>query len=280
MLTEQELKDEIDRCLGPGPAHRPVTDRVAAGRRALLRRRAAVGAVTVAAVVVVGTGYAIAGSPGGERDNSGPVATAPAGTASASPDPTPSGPTWKGNGPVRYLDDRLQVRPGVTVHQQIENPYRWTSPNTSDALDLTVDGRRTWVMAEYWQGELDYAGSVAGIDGLTFEQWVAQQAKAMGAEGFPTTMRLSADGDVVAAAGTEVLQRTDEPDLGPDFAPEGAPTGAAVVVKRDQSYFVVWRVVDGELDVITAPPADVVGASFEELLNYARGAYASGKGLR
>ena len=45
-------------------------------------------------------------------------------------------------------------------------------------------------------------------------------------------------------------------------------------------YFVVWRVIDGELDVITTPPRDVVGATFEQLLTYARGQYANGEGLR
>ena len=45
-------------------------------------------------------------------------------------------------------------------------------------------------------------------------------------------------------------------------------------------YFVVWRVVDGRLDVITTPPRDVVGATFQELLTSARSRYASGEGLR
>jgi len=43
---------------------------------------------------------------------------------------------------------------------------------------------------------------------------------------------------------------------------------------------VVWRVLDGELDVITTPPTDVVGATFEELLSYARSQYANGEGMR
>jgi hypothetical protein len=54
-----------------------------------------------------------------------------------------------------------------------------------------------------------------------------------------------------------------------------------VTVDGDEtSYFVVWRVVEGELDVITAPPADVVGATFEEMLSYARAQYANEEGLR
>ena len=46
------------------------------------------------------------------------------------------------------------------------------------------------------------------------------------------------------------------------------------------AYFVVWRVIDGKLDVITTPPDDVTGATFQELLAYARSQYASGEGLR
>ena len=84
------------------------------------------------------------------------------------------------------------------------------------------------------------------------------------------------------AAGARIVQRTDDPGLGGSFAPAGATTGAALVTvsEDDKSYFVVWRVVDGELDVITTPPRDVVGATFDELLTYARAQYASGEGLR
>ena len=98
----------------------------------------------------------------------------------------------------------------------------------------------------------------------------------------PATLRLTDRGTVVASPGSEVLQRTDDPRLGDSFAPPGTPTGAAVVRAAEDGvgYFVVWRVVDGELDVITTPPRDVVGATFEELLSHARGQYADGEGLR
>jgi hypothetical protein len=42
----------------------------------------------------------------------------------------------------------------------------------------------------------------------------------------------------------------------------------------------VWRVIDGQLDVITTHPDDIVGATFDELLSSARARYASGEGLR
>ncbi len=46
------------------------------------------------------------------------------------------------------------------------------------------------------------------------------------------------------------------------------------------SLFVVWRIIDGELDVITTPPRDLVGATFEEMLGSARAKYAANEGLR
>ena len=44
-------------------------------------------------------------------------------------------------------------------------------------------------------------------------------------------------------------------------------------------YFVVWRVIDGELDVVTTPGRRR-HAPRSELLAYARGQYPRGEGLR
>ena len=52
------------------------------------------------------------------------------------------------------------------------------------------------------------------------------------------------------------------------------------VPAEEANYFVVWRVIDGTLDVITTPPSDEVGLTFEELLAWAQLKYASGEGLR
>ena len=50
---------------------------------------------------------------------------------------------------------------------------------------------------------------------------------------------------------------------------------AAMAIDRGED-----GMVDGELDVITTSPRDVVGATFQELLTSARTQYASGEGLR
>ena len=156
-------------------------------------------------------------------------------------------------------------------------------PERSDALDITFDGRRTWTILELRDGRFTYSGSEPSNGWASFADYVADQpGSRTERNGWPDTVRMGAQGTVVAAEGAEILQRTDAPRLGGSFAPPGAPTGAALVRPpgEEQVYFVVWRVVDGTLDVLTTPPWDVVGATFPELLSYARSQYDSGEGLR
>ncbi len=141
-----------------------------------------------------------------------------------------------------------------------------------------------WIVAEHTGDDFGYSSSVPSAGWASFRAWVDDQVTAGGGgrHGYPATLRLTADGRVVPVAGAEVVQRTDKPDLGPSFAPAGATVGAAVVRPPDSvfTYFVVWRVIDGKLDVIYTPPRDSVGATFDELLSGARQRYASGEGLR
>ena len=287
-MTSTELQEQIERSFGHGPAHPPVEHRIAAGRQALVRRRVASGAAALAVLAVIGTGwYAMA--PGDPLDRgSGQIAVDPTRSPSPTPSPAPSQPAsrpWEDNLTARYADDgELEIRPGVVVHEHIENPYRWSPPKRSDALDITWRGHRMWTIVELTTTGLSYSSSTPSNGWASFADYVADQVRAAGAggNGWPETLRLTDRGTVVAAAGSEVLQRTDDPRLGASFADPGAPTGAAQVrvTAEDQAYFVVWRVIGGKLDVITTPPRDVVGATFEELLSYARGQYASGEGMR
>jgi hypothetical protein len=273
---DTDIRAEIDRCFGNGPAHPLLEDELQACRQALHRRRVAAAAATAGVLAVAAVSFVVVSS-GPPRDTGSEVAIQPTETSSAD---VPS-PDWVGNDTVRYLDGELQVRPGVTVHEHLENPFGYGEPDRSDGLDLTFRGQRTWVLVEYRDGESSYSGTVPSNGWASFDAWVDDQVGGTG-DGWPETVRLTDDFEVVAAPGAEVLQRTDDPQLGDSFAPPGAVTGAAVVRVDGEtgSYFVVWRVVDGQLDVITTPPRDVVGATFGELLSYARGKYASGEGLR
>ena len=277
------LQRELERSFGEGPAHQPVEETVRAGRRALRRRRIGAAAGALAVVAALGTGYA-ASTAGQEPRTSGEVATDPTPAPSPTEDAPPTSEPWGKAETVRYsAAGQLEVRPGVVVHEHIENPYGYEPPNRSDALDLTFRRQRIWTIVELRNDSYTYSGSVPSNGWASFADYVADQVGAASdGNGWPDTLRLTDKGTVVASEGREVLQRTDDPRLGDAFAAPGTPTGAALVRAAEDgvAYFVVWRVVDGQLDVITTPPRDVVGATFQELLNYARGQYASGEGLR
>lgn len=279
-MASTQLQEALERSFGDGPEQPPVGTHLAAGRRALRRRRTATAALGVA--LVAGLGYAVSG-PGATEQTTNHIATDPTPTE-ADPPTIPPGPAWEDGVAVRYRDGAVELRPGVVVHERIDNPFGYTPPQDSVAFDLTFEGQRSWNLLELKGKSESFNGTVPSNGWASFADWVADQADLTtgGDDGWPDTLRLTDQGEVVATPGTEVLQRTDDPQLGATFAGPGEPTGAALVrtTEDGQSYFVVWRVIDGELDVITTPPADVVGASFQELLTYARGKYSSGEGLR
>ncbi|KQW47990.1 hypothetical protein ASC77_16485 [Nocardioides sp. Root1257] len=278
---DTDIRDRLERSFGDGPAHPPLEEQLAAGSRALRRRRGTAAAAACAVVVALGASYAVATS-GSSPGTGSQIAHEP--TPSPSSAAPASGPTWEDDTPIRYLDGELQIRAGVVVHERLRNPFGNAPPKLSDALDLTYQGQRMWVLAERKATGFGYTSAVPSNGWASFADWVASQTgdAAPGEDGWPETVRLDAGGQVVAARGADIVQRTDHPRLGANFAAPGTPTGAAVVTVGgdDRSFFVVWRVVDGQLDVITTPPRDVVGASFDELLNHARLQYAAEEGLR
>jgi len=281
------LQEQLDRSFGDGPPLPPVERHVAAGRRTLRRRRAVCGVAGFAAAAVLFTGgYAVSAGSGPAGGDAADVATAPGPNVSEepTPEPTPAEIRWPRGELIRYVDGELVVRPGVIVHEHIRNPYGWEPPKLSDALDVTWHGHRQWLMIEKRPEPLGVTSSASTPSNgwASFADYVADQVGVNGGSGYPEMFELDPQGQVVPTAGTRVHDRTDDPELGPGFAPPGATTGAAVVsvAGEDGSYFVVWRVIDGTLDVITTPPGDIVGATFEELLSGARARYASGEGLR
>lgn len=281
------LQEELDRSFGDGPPLVPVRTHVVAGRRALVRRRVGSGAFGVAAATVLATSlYTVAGGPAAESDHAAgaPTASATPNGSEALESPGPAEAPWARGELLRYVAGELEVRPGVIVHEHIRNPYGLRPPALSDALDVTWRGHRRWLMiaSHPMPRGTSWSSSTPSAGWASFADYVADQVDAESGSGWPDTFRLDGRREVVPAPGTRVLDRTDDPRLGPEFAPPGARTGAAVVsvAGKEGNYFVVWRVIDGRLDVITTPPGDIVGATFEELLSGARASYASGEGLR
>ena len=283
------LHEKLDRSFGDGPPLPPVDSHVAAGRRVLVRRRVATGVAGLAvATVLAMSWYAVSPSSptGSDRLAGDPTPSATSSASKATEDPTtdPIEAPWPRGELIRYVDGELEVRPGVVVHEHIVNPYGFEPPAYSDALDVTWRGQRQWLMIEKrpMPRGISSSSSTPSNGWASFADYVADQVDANGGSGWPDTFQLDDRGRVVPTERTRVFNRTDDPQLGPDFAPPGATTGAAVVsvAGEEGNYFVVWRVIDGNLDVITTPPDDIVGATFEELLSGARARYDSGEGLR
>ena len=133
------LQEELERSFGDGPPLTPVEVRVAAGRRALVRRRAATGVAGLAVAALLAAGwYAVVP---GEPRGTGQPATDPTPSTTQSPTADPTEKPWEPGTLIRYVDGTLQVRPGVTVHEHITNPYDLDPPALSDALDVTWKGK-------------------------------------------------------------------------------------------------------------------------------------------
>lgn len=279
MTTTQRPPDELGALIaasfGDGPEHRPVERQLAAGRGALRRRRLASAVAGLAVLTVVGTTYSLTGDD--RARTHGRVASEPSSSPSATVRPT--GEPWEVGQLVRAVDGELEVHPDAQVHQRISDP---AGPG-SLAVDLTFRGSRSWIVALVGDDGFSSSGTVP-VEGTTFREWAIAAGAEMLPESPPDTplLRLSPDGQVEAAPGVRILQRTDDPRLGESFAPPGVPTGAALLrpADSDDTWFVEWRVVDGELDVVPLSTRDLVGATFEELLSYARAQNASGEGLR
>jgi hypothetical protein len=179
------LTEELDRSFGSGPEHRPIEDRLAAGRRLVRRRRLATGAGATAAVLVVGgAAFALAGggSPSAEQEPT--FATTPTSSPEAADPPVDAG------GPERnlewgreaaYLDTHgnLRIKPGWTIAEQIDEPV---GPG-SVAVEVAHDGKRQWFLWDGEGGEVIALGSHAE-DGApepgyaSLAAWVADVTKA------------------------------------------------------------------------------------------------------
>jgi hypothetical protein len=179
------LTEEIETSFGYGPAHRPVEQTVAAGRRLVVRRRLATGAVaTAAALVVGGTAFALAGggSPSGVPDPT--FATASTSSPEAADPPVDAGGRdhdLKWGREAAYLDTEgdLRIKPGWTIAEQIDEPL---GPG-SVAVEVAHGGKRQWFMWDGEGGEVIALGRPAE-DGApdpeyaSFAGWVADLSNA------------------------------------------------------------------------------------------------------
>jgi hypothetical protein len=176
MDTTELVTRELDRSIGDGPAHRPVEERIAAGRRIVVRRRLTAGAGATAAALVIGsTAWAMA--PTGDL----PVAERPStSTPDASEKPADAGGEIDPNFPERigrydeaaFRDPRgkLHVAPGWTVTDRIDHP----TGRGSLAVEVSRDGRKQWFHWGTRDGVYAFAPQADAVDDAeTLAQFVA-----------------------------------------------------------------------------------------------------------
>lgn len=239
-----DLRESFDRALDGGPAHRPIADRLAAGRRATRRRRMGAGAGVVAAVVAVGgVGWAALPGQGGAVDGS--VATSP--TATQTPTTDPATPISPERVPLFGYDlesAELQTADGLVIKQQIDNPVARQGVVSSAAV-ATYQGERVWLMAAVLPGRGGWSSEQPAIANRTFEQWVHELAVLntdqmfVGGAYDPGWVTLSADGVLTAHKGASILEQNSPARL--DQAPADVPSATGTIEVDGARFCVVAR---------------------------------------
>lgn len=243
MDTQVDWQRELDESFGSGH-DRPTTAYVAAGRRAVRRRRitTAVAALGTAAVVA-GVAWGVA--PGGaQRSIDAPVATGgtSTGTTDGGANETAEDgkirldrlerllemqrkqPWEKGDAPARSFPGGLQIREGAVVHERRDDLYPGKDTE-SVALDLSYEGTRWWVLLE-WDGGGSTMSSEKPADGwhASFDAFVRASVAGGGMTSVPPTEVPGMAGGLVTwhggeldpAPGVEVVERVEDPVPGDD----------------------------------------------------------------
>ena len=277
MSERTRLEERLATAWHDGPPLPPVADRLAAGHRSLRRQRVlTTAATTFVTVAVVGTAAAVTGGPGDPRT----VQPAPA-----------TGQRLTGDAWAGYDDaDELLLLPDARIVERIEDPATTGTVVDSVALDLTLDGERRWYLltvdeeggtSATWQPYETY-----GARDLT--EWVDVQlgvddGPAAGAD--PANVRAwvrLADGRLEPRRdGVDVVRQVASPDL-PGFARPGDVTVAALLRVDGERWWVLARQVAGDdvpLDLFRVSVSQG-GPTMASFLEFARGRYGSGAGLR
>ena len=306
MSTDVDWQQELDSSFGSGhdlpPGHY-----VAAGRTAVRRRRVA-GAVALAASVAVVGGAMWAASPDPSVRGDAPVAT-----RGAAPDrqdeqdekavdrSTPrSAPSMSveeefiGNPAVLEPGGVLKMSPlaGRVLEKRL-NPMGYRpKQGYSMALRVMYEGEERYSFMSLTRDGTSLSTTTHAATG-DFPGWVAGVAETERTLDEMNGVRGSGGADAADAStwlelgprGTPVPTRPGvvatevraDVDLGAGFAPPGATTGVMRLVVDGTSRVAAYRVIDGQLDVISGP------GRFESLsafITWARGQYASGEGMR
>ena len=228
MSTEIDWQQELDGSFGDG-RDVPAGHYVAAGRRAVRRRRLTAVVMGLGAAAVV-TGVAWSTSPGSAPRSDAPVATQPPPSASASPTPSTKPargrdmPWRKGEPPARALLGGLEIRPGAVVHERRDALYPGKDTESA-ALDISFRGSRWWLVLE-WDRSASSMSSTRPEDGFadSFDAFVRAEVADGGMTSAPADDVLGLAGGLAtwqrgsleAAPGVTVVRQVEDPVPGDD----------------------------------------------------------------
>ena len=274
-----DVRDELEAAFAAEPAHRPIDERLGAGRRALRRRRLAAGAATAATVAVIAGAAAVTGLGGSPSSSDGGAATNP--TDAPSSEMTDDDhavddaqPRWAMLSP----SGEITLGQGVQEIRRIINPLEVSRPQHSVALELRKGDAVEWVLLAQGQGESWNSSFEAYVGFGSLEEWVDDQRRLGSGQPTKAYVEFAADGTLQPANDRVTLVRQQpNPDL-PDNYGGGVETAVAEVVVDDVTYYVLAR--DPAHPDYIAVPAFIGGRTMADFIDYARAQYAGGAGLR
>ncbi|MDN5894930.1 MAG: hypothetical protein L0H93_13005 [Nocardioides sp.] len=305
-----ELKDNIAESFGDGPPQPPIDDHVAAGRRALRRRRATAGVATLAvAGLIGGTSWLATSGPG---DDSGAddqtVATAPSASQSTDPGATatpadyvPTKRDFLGEPALLHRGETYLAK-GWREVVRIDNPMEYDATNASVGLEVRMGGQHKFVLVSETGGD-DGDISTPRDRGLST---ISDDAEGTLADWLETATanqhQLDVDNNVVPPdkvsgplvtmtnvgkllprSDLRIVEQITDVDLGPRFSgPEHSTAAARLDMPTGKDvYVVVRRSAGSKAEVIRGGTAGTF-PTMAAFLDHARTAYGedNGEGLR
>ena len=268
----QDLIERLDAELGRAPETAfGITDTVVAGRRAVRRRRLAVGAAGLAVAVLVGGSAALALDGGGtSRGHDGGVA--------GNPDPSPSATVTSVGGDdvvplVIHEDGTVDAIEGADVIER--QHFTATTGAEADIFHVALDGSEYYAYAATGDSAIGWTRLPA--QGLTLREWAEQQLTLSEDDGSADRawVRLDERWRVRGLPGVKVVDQVSDPGLGESFAAPGEPTAVAEVVRDGATYFLAIRKApDGATEAIPYRK-DTRITTLDAFLSYARDQYAT-----
>lgn len=278
MSDNLDLAERIDAAIGEAPTPLPLPrDRVAAGRRALLRRRLAVGAGALAVVAVVGSAFALVGGDSETRvDPASPPSAEADGTGS---EPEPGRPSDPDADVELTREGELLVAEGVEVTRQVENPLGLTPPDYSLGIAYTRDGETTWALLES-SGSVTYDPARKAF--ATLDDWLDEMVALETGDVRLQLVEFGVGETLEPLPGVEIVDQTGEVNLSESFAGPRDRTAAAQVTYEGKRWFVLARQISGSPPEYFPTAGRVGGQDLADFLDYASGQYtdSGGEGLR